>query len=292
MSGVEINKRIKAIDVCAGAGGWAVAARDLPIDIVMAFDRDDLCLETYALNHPGVECVLCDVSEHDFGQYADTGIDLVLGGIPCEDISAARRGVPLPDETKASFLALVKACLEVPRAIGAAHWCYEDVVDLLRFIHDVELFVPNFVLDSAQFSPQRRKRVYFGNLPKPAGRGDGRVLASCLRPGPYRVSSAIKDREPSRSEVYGGKKFYPWEPQEKSPTVLCHSSRRDHYLAVRNGDGWRQPEWQELAVLQGFPEDYVFVGPPTRVAKMVGQAVQIDTARAILEALVIHTNGE
>ena len=48
----------------------------------------------------------------------------------------------------------------------------------------------------------------------------------------------------------------------------------------------RNPEWQELAALQGFPLDYLFYGSPTDVMKMVGRAVQIDLARAILSGIV------
>jgi site-specific DNA-cytosine methylase len=41
-----------------------------------------------------------------------------------------------------------------------------------------------------------------------------------------------------------------------------------------------------MASLQGYPADYVFVGSPTDVSVMVGNSVQIDTARAILEGIV------
>jgi site-specific DNA-cytosine methylase len=47
----------------------------------------------------------------------------------------------------------------------------------------------------------------------------------------------------------------------------------------------RQLEWQEAALAQGFPADYLFYGSPTRVAKMIGQAIQIDLGRAILKAI-------
>jgi site-specific DNA-cytosine methylase len=86
--------------------------------------------------------------------------------------------------------------------------------------------------------------------------------------------------------VYNSTQFYPWMRDEKSPTVINLHSRHDNYAAAQMPDGrWRQLEWQELARLQGFPEDYVFIGSPGRVGKQIGQAVQIDTARAILRAL-------
>ena len=75
----------------------------------------------------------------------------------------------------------------------------------------------------------------------------------------------------------------------KAPTVLSYSSRRDAEVLVmdeRLPIGKRQMEWQEAAVLQGFPEDYVFFGSPSDVAKQIGRAIQIDTGRAILSAIV------
>lgn len=50
--------RIKAIDLCAGAGGWGCAARGLPIDIVLAVDLWPVACKTYELNHPSTR-VLC-----------------------------------------------------------------------------------------------------------------------------------------------------------------------------------------------------------------------------------------
>ena len=221
---------LRAIDVCAGAGGWAVAARGLPIEITAAFDREEDCLETYKLNHPGVECVQCDVIEHDFSGYAGK-VDLVLGGIPCEDISAARRNVPLADDKRMSFEYLLDKCLAIPGLIGAQWWCYEDVVDVLRY---APLFTSHFILDSQEFSPQRRKRAYLGNVPKPAGRANTELLRDCLRPGPYRKSLQIRERSPRRAHVYGSDCFYPWMPDEKSPHLhrlrnhLYHPGRRTH----------------------------------------------------------------
>lgn len=278
---------LRAIDVCAGAGGWAVAARGLPIDIVAAFDLQEDCLETYNLNHPGVVCIQCDVTEYDFSRYVGH-VDLVLGGIPCEDISAARRNVPLPEEKRESFVRLLNKCLAVPGQVGARWWCYEDVVDVLRHM---PLFTPHFVLNSQDFGPQRRKRAYLGNTPMPAPQGNTELLGDYLRRGPFRKSLHLRDRTPRRSQVYGSKCFYPWMPGEKSPTVYGVTSQHDKYSAAALGDDWRSMQWQELAALQGFPDDYVFMGTPTRTVKMVAQAVEVRTGRAILEALCAEWKG-
>lgn len=278
-------KILNAIDVCAGAGGWAVAARGLPIRMIAAFDLAADCLATYHENHPDVECIQCDVLTHDFSIYRDR-VDLVLGGIPCELISAARRGTPT-DPARNGFAELVERCLAIPREIEAPWYSFEDVREVQFYL---PIMTPGFLLDSGLFSPQRRIRFYAGNVPCPQPAShDTRTFSDCARPGPYRKSQRLDGRTPGRASVYNSTQFYPWLPNEKSPTVINLESRHDNYAAAQMPDGrWRQLEWQELARLQGFPEDYLFIGTPGRVSKQVAQAVQVDTARAILRALCVH----
>lgn len=103
---------LTAIDVCCGAGGWAVAARGLPIKIVKAYDLQADCLETYAYNHPGTETVQMDATAIDW--IKNRGIDIVLGGIPCETVTPARknRKNPVSARELASWHALIDSLLE------------------------------------------------------------------------------------------------------------------------------------------------------------------------------------
>lgn len=287
---------IRAIDVCAGAGGWAVAARGLPIEIVAAVDQAEDCLATYARNHAGVETINANVTTCDLSRFRGK-VDVILGGIPCEQVSAARRGRPLADADLRAWLSLIKRCLALPSELGASQWCYEDVIAILRYVPEG---TPHFVIDAQLWSGQRRKRAFLGNVPPPLKLDlDPRTFAHFQRPGPFRINPRLLDREPGRSGIFNGdsrlpegakKRFYPWEPAEKSPTVIALCGRHDNYAAARLPDnsGYRQLEWQELATLQGFPEDYLFLGSAARVTKMVAQAVQIDCARAILRELCHH----
>lgn len=292
-------KPLRAIDVCGGAGGWAVAARGLPIKIVAAIDLADDCLATYARNHPGVKAIKADVTTYDFARFRGQ-VDVILGGIPCEQVSAARRGRALAPADLQKWLDLINRCLALPAELGARSWCYEDVADILRYVPDG---TPHFVIDAQLFSGQRRKRAFLGNVPPPLKfHLDPRLFGDFQRPGPYRINPRLLDRVPGRSAIYNGdprlpdgakKRFYPWNPDEKAPTVIGLCSRHDNYAAARlpNGAGWRQLEWQELARLQGFPEDYLFLGSAVRVTKMVAQAVQIDCAKAILSELCHHSGA-
>lgn len=89
------NETIRAIDLCAGAGGWACAARGAPIEIVAAYDRWPEAAKTYSINHPKTHVVLADLlspnAVTDIIRTHRGEVDLVLGGIPCETISVYRR---------------------------------------------------------------------------------------------------------------------------------------------------------------------------------------------------------
>ncbi len=278
-----MTNALTAIDICAGAGGWACAARGLPVRIVAAIDIAADALATYTHNHPGVEAIEADVTEFDFKRFA--GVDIVLGGIPCEEISQMRALYKPTPATMAAWQKTVDACLAAVKTTRPRYWCFEDVVALAKYLPP---FTPYKVLDSARYSAQRRKRIFVGRFPGPTppAKPCRQLLRHHLRPGPYRVNAGILGREPARHRVFDGQHFYPWCPERKSPTVIALTSRHDNYAAVVDGDLRRHLEWQELATLQGFPADYVFIGSPTRVTKLIAQAVQIDLGHAILAAMV------
>lgn len=275
-------REIRAIDICAGGGGWAVAARGTPIRIVAAFDRDEDCLATYEFNHPDVDCMKCDVTTYDFSRWS--GVDLILGGIPCNHVSVARNLVPLSQASHDEIQTLVNRMISLPDQLGVKYWCYEDVIQIRRFLPPL---TPYFTLDSQFFCGQRRKRIYIGTMgPPKINRQNDSILESYLRSGPYRISRKVLRSKPVRSKTYTHGTFSSWDPAKKSPTVISLPSRHDNYAAVAFPRGHRQLEWQELAGLQGFPDDYTFIGSLTKTYLMIGQAVQIDTARAILQRFI------
>jgi site-specific DNA-cytosine methylase len=168
-------------------------------------------------------------------------------------------------------------------------------------IDELPILTPYQVLDARHFSPQRRKRVFVGRFPRVRRIGNDELLQDRLRRGPYRMGPRAADRKPQRSRTFTRETTLGAWPADKAPTVLSQCSRRDAECVVVDDSlpsGQRQFEWQESASLQGFPDDYVFYGSPTDVAKMVGRAIQIDLGRTILEAICrsagaeIPTNGD
>ncbi|MCG8407778.1 MAG: DNA cytosine methyltransferase [Phycisphaerales bacterium] len=275
-----------AIDLCGGAGGWACAARGLPIRIIAAIDYDITALTTYQLNHPHVQPIVADVRNIPLAvSKLRSKVDLILGGIPCETISKWR---DIADHSKVTEKELTNwhrtldACMEIVKEAQPRWWCLEDVNAI---VDHLPILTPYQKIDAAGYGPQRRERVFVGEFPKPKAGRDRRVLADCLRRGPYRIGTRVLRRTPKRSQYFSADHHSWFDPGRKSHTVCAWSSRRDVDSVVVDGDLRRQLEWQEAAALQGFPDDYVFFGPPTAVGKHIGQAIQIDTGRAILQAI-------
>ena len=286
------RKTLRAIDLCAGAGGWACAARGLPVDIVAAIDLWEPACRTYKHNHPPTAVVCGDlrddrVRRQVLSLHTTYRFDCVLGAIPCEWLSIRRIKAhnPVTDEELARERSTLRSVLQLVDEIGPAYWCLEDVKGLAK---ELPPDVPWLELDSGRFSAQRRKRIYVGRFPAPILNGSDLKLRDALRPGPYRIGRRAADNQIVSSRQFCPGKTLAMSAEAKSLTVCSWSSRRDAEVVILDPTipgGRRQIEWQEGAALQGFPADYIFYGSPTDVWKMIGQAIQIHTGRAILKAI-------
>ena len=286
---ISEGKKLRAIDICGGAGGWAIAAKGLPIEIVAAIDFAEDCCATYRYNHPGVDVIRDDVRNHDFSNYES--IDLVLGSVPCEEISVARTNKPSSPEAMADWWKLLDKVLEAVETIGPQFWCLENVQQMKKHLPPM---TPWVILDSTHWSAQKRKRIFVGNFPLPAPNGDApKSLQSSLLPGPYLVQARTLECHKIRRRQWYEKGFKRLLNTEKpSPTITDFGSRHSRGFCIRLADGReRALQFCEAAKLQGFPEDYIFVASQSRAWKMVAQAIQIDLGRAILQGIVGHSHA-
>jgi len=291
-------RTVKAMDLCAGAGGWACAAAGLPVEIVAAVDFWEPALRTYGLNWPATRTILGDVRDPAIqGQIERLAeqwkVQLLLGAIPCQWLSLRRNigNAPGSRELQEERRTL-RAVLGLVERIRPRWWCLEDVKGLVK---ELPPGTPWIQLDSADFSAQSRKRIYVGEFPRPPGVGPlltppcQHLMRDHLRPGPFRIGTRVSGRKVVSSDAFSPSTVAGAYPDRKSPTLCCLSSRRDAELVVVEPSlpgGMRQLEWQEAARLQGFPEEYLFYGSPTDVWEQIGQAIQIDTGHAILAEIV------
>lgn len=264
-----------------------MAARGLPIQIVAAFDFAKDCCDTYAYNHPGTDVRCIDIRQADFSPYKGI-IDLVLGSLPCEEITCAwniGRNSRKNRERVRSWKLLMQSVLVAVESIRPRWWCIEDVIQLRKYLPPG---TPWMVLDAAYWSAQSRKRLYAGRFPAPIPPSEnGMKLLSCVRPGPYILPKRITEcRTVSSRQWYARDVKRVIRAESKSPCITDFGSRHSRGFVIRLADGReRILQFTEACTLQGFPADYIFVASQTRAWKMVAQAIPIQVGHAILEAI-------
>lgn len=286
------TKRITAIDLCCGAGGWACAARGLPIDFLAVADIAPHCLETWRQNHASRHPD-CEILQADLSTAAGVGalhhalggrnVNLVVGGIPCEQISCLRGATPVANEEMEQWYRLVYSCLRIVNALSPRWWAIEDVIQIERHLPK---WVPTTRLDAADFGPQHRKRTYLGEFPEPSPESSTSrpmTVGECLRSGPHLTIERPEDYERVSSYSAGGGSRVGSDKarivlaDRPSPTIPCaigqHGSRQRRSFMIETADGrLRILDWHEAASIQGFPGDFLFAAPLGKAMGMIGRA--------------------
>src|SRR5688572_8510130 len=88
-------RRLRALDLFAGCGGLSIGLEQAGIDVVAANEIWDEAAATHVVNHPGCRMVVGDVTadavKKDILEASREGIDLLVGGPPCQAYSLSGR---------------------------------------------------------------------------------------------------------------------------------------------------------------------------------------------------------
>jgi DNA (cytosine-5)-methyltransferase 1 len=164
-------KRLRAIDLYSGVGGWALGLRLANIDVVASYEYSDEANKTNRENNRH-STVSTDIRTMDFGDLP-SDIDIVVGSPPCTQFSFSNRGGQgdIRDglEDVKRFLAIVEhlkprwwVMENVPRVAGIIDAELGKRGRLSRFRH---LKIKSTVVRMEDFGlPQRRRRCLVGNL--------------------------------------------------------------------------------------------------------------------------------
>lgn len=89
-------RALRSIEVCAGAGGQALGLEQAGFRHELLIDIDDHCVRTLRHNRPGWRIVRQDIRELAGTEFPD--IDLFAGGLPCPPFSVAGKQLGERDE--------------------------------------------------------------------------------------------------------------------------------------------------------------------------------------------------
>lgn len=214
-------------------GRVALHRAGITVSQYVAFEIDQDAINVSAWNWPDIEHK-GSVEGADFTQYQ--GIDLLIGGSPCQDLSLAGKRRGLAGVRSRLFWEYVRAKKEAnPR-----RFLFENVASMKasdREIITEELGVAPIMINSGLVSAQNRKRLYWTNIPFVEEPEDRLILLPDVLEGP-KISPVngdyiiVKD-----ATVKGGIKVFPGQSynnnfpnsttnrgrimRDKSKTVTC-----------------------------------------------------------------------
>ncbi|RYN30057.1 hypothetical protein AA0119_g2055 [Alternaria tenuissima] len=301
---VKRGRYTSADTFCCG-GGASQGAVQAGFDVTWALDKDNVSLQTYALNHPGVVILMMDA--HDFGsiegqeiQDFNTGrktsikVDLLHLSPPCCYWSPAHTGEGPNDQANYESFTTIGPMIKktAPRVFtmeqtsglydGKKFRRYFNLI--LNDMFEAGYNVRYKLQDCSKLGvPQPRKRLLFigarrgiplPHFPKDTHGPPGGGLESFVY-----VADALKILERQRPHALydpyddiakkrrtEGKPYNPHTEFLKG-CVTTGGGKNHHYSGMRTYTA------RELAALQTFPSTYKFLGSPSTAIKMIGNAV-------------------
>lgn len=284
---------MKAIDVCAGAGGLSLGLLRAGFEVT-GVERDPRAVETYRRNVG--PCVEADIT----AWRPEGEAFLVAGGVPCQPWSNAGKRGGLADERGTLYLHLLRIAVEA----RASFVLFENVAGLTRWRHPTTQetalsilleafcthdFAPAWrILDFAAYGlPQRRKRLVIVGVrdvtaggsfafPNPT-HGEGLERWRTVRDALDLRGTFRTGRMERATTETGGKPRGWWQGGRyidvDAPGYTVGTRNNADWIApVDGGKPWRLG-LRELALLQGFPPEFTFSGRSEDRHRQMGNAV-------------------
>jgi DNA (cytosine-5)-methyltransferase 1 len=302
---------VTCLEICAGAGGQALGLEQSGFEPQALVEIDSACCNTLRFNRPRWNVVESDL--RGFEGKSLTGIDLLAGGVPCPPFSKAGKQLGEEDDRDLfpEALRLVDECK--PRAVmlenvrGFLDAVFEDYRSNLKRQLEKMGYVADWrLLNASDFGvSQLRPRVVIVAIQKDwAGHFS---WPESHRPNPPPVGELLYEQMASR----GWKGVDKWKQQadDIAPTIVGGSKKHGGpdlgptrakrawaSLGVdgmgianeppnKNFVGMPKLTVKMVAKIQGFPDEWHFVGKKTPAYRQVGNAFPPPVAHAVAQEI-------
>lgn len=280
---------MKFVDLFSGLGGASEGSKMANVDVALAVDSDRDALAVHKMNHP--KC------KHLCVALPSTSIPLPRGALhihaspPCQAVSQANRSVGKTREKDA--LRLVAWAVNFCRK-HATTWSLEQVssVGVCNLLTEMGVHFEVFNFQHLGVA-QTRKRVIAGSpqvvqAVREAASRNSRVL-SVRDVIPHCRGDYIKNATTSTWQVQHGKRRQ-IRLTEDHPSFVRHISQPAYTVTGKSPLRWYSPDGcvmfspQELALVQGFPENYKLHDRQGLAYEQVGNALPPPVASLIVMA--------
>ena len=162
---------LKVISMFDGisCGMVALERAGIPVEIYQAWEIEPSAIKISQANYPNI-IQNGDVFKTDFTQFQN--YDLVMGGFPCTTFSQAKNWkAKLKKETSINEgigWQLFIQCVRCLKEAKPTYFLFENNYRISKEIEEAisqELGVQPILIDSSLVSAQRRKRLYWTNIP-------------------------------------------------------------------------------------------------------------------------------
>ncbi|XOB40885.1 MAG: DNA cytosine methyltransferase [Candidatus Nealsonbacteria bacterium] len=301
------------IELFCGAGGISEGFKNAGFKILLGIDINPVYLSSFAVNHPNAE-TLCDDIRHINGStikkyVGEKKIYAIVGGPPCQGFSVARKR-----NVKDSRNNLPLEFLRIVNEIRPRWFVCENVVGILtaklpsdilvkdRFIGKAKKIgykTEYRILNAAYFGvPQNRRRVIFigtrlnKKIRFPSQKGNKTNLSWKILTKKHLVPKNLfyskklikgfQKREKDNRKKGLGFRWQFLKPKSPSYTIPARYWKDGSNALVKYKDGSiRMLTEEECSKIQGFPQNYTFLGNKRKRYEQIGNAVPPLLAAAI-----------
>lgn len=299
------NEKPRVVDLFCGCGGMSLGLEKAGYNVVAGFEIWKPALLVYSANfkHPVVEQDLSDikVSTKKIEEFKP---NIIVGGPPCQDFSTAGH----QDESRGR--AILSVCFsQIIKDVKPQFFIMENVA-AIRNTNSYKKAIQNFksagygitqkILDAAYCGvPQTRKRMFvIGGLDMLDGFLDEEINKN-LADKPMSIYDYLGDslgieyyfRVPTN---YNRRAVY--SIYEPSMTIRgvdrpIPSGYKGHHLDSVPVSQTRPLTPKERSYIQTFPKEFEFTGCKSDMNAMIGNAVPVNLAKFVGEALLRFINS-
>jgi DNA (cytosine-5)-methyltransferase 1 len=321
-SDANMTPKLTSLELCAGAGGQAIGLERAGFEHVGLVEIDRHCCATLRLNRRKWRDKVFEADLRSFDASSFAGkVDLLAAGLPCPPFSIAGKKLGSLDERNLFPAALDIVATVKPRAVmienvrGILDAVFEDFRRQVKGqLESMGYHVEWRLLNASDFGvPQLRPRVIAVALRKDlwpafswpersrkATPTVGAALYESMRTHGWRGAAAWKKQADEiaptivgGSKKHGGPDLGPTRARRAWASLGVNGAKIADASPARDYVGMPYLTVPMVALLQGFPEDWVFSGKKTAAYRQVGNAfpppVAAAVARRIRRALASGT---
>lgn len=305
VNSLNIENKLKFIDLFAGIGGIRKGFEDSNTTCVFSSEWDKYASKTYEANYG--EAPFGDITKIDEKDIPDH--DILLAGFPCQPFSHIGKREGFTHETQGTLFFDVLRILKEkrPKAFlleNVKGLVTHDKGNTLRIIlkslkEELGYSVFYDILDAQNFGlPQRRERIIIigfrpdlevNNFEFPQGSEEKVPVSSILEENPvgYKISKHLQDtylfkKEDGRPQIIDKTS----EIQVNTLVASYHKIQRLTGTFVRGGEtGLRLFSELECKRLMGFPDDFKVPVSRTQMYRQFGNSVAVPVIKAIADEM-------